>query len=234
MSSAATRLALTDPGQGNRLAQEAREDLRSRLRSAAREAPRCLLIDVEAAAWHQGPEFPPSANDGSAVTQAAVAEGFQALIDQLFAFPAPVVLTLDGPVSGFGLALALAADLRFATPRATFSLGTPASAAALLGGTSWLLTHAVGAATFAHLAWTGSALDADTAAARGLLSSVSPDAGAEAEALAESLAALPAATTSAVKRALTSRRRPDLAATLDYESWLVTVAARGDGTAPER
>jgi 2-(1,2-epoxy-1,2-dihydrophenyl)acetyl-CoA isomerase len=230
MSSTVTSIALADPGEGHRLSHQACEELRSRLRTAAREAPGCLLIDVEAAAWHQGPEFPPPGLDGgSDVSQAAVAGNFHALIEQLFSFAAPVLVTLDGPVSGFGLALALAADLRFATPRATFSLGSPASAAALLGGTSWLLTRAVGSATFAHLVWTGTALEADAARERGLLSSVSPAAGTEARALAERLAALPAVTTSAIKRALTSRQRPDLAAALDYESWLVGVATSQDG-----
>ena len=233
MSSAVTRLELTDPGEGRRLSQEACEDLRGQLRTAARSAPRCLAIDVEGAAWHQYPDLASAGLDGGrAAVQTAVAGNFHALIEQLFAFPAPVVVTVDGPVSGFGLGLALAADLRFATPRASFSIGSPAGAAALLGGTSWLMTRAAGAATFAHLAWTGATLDAETARDRGLISSVSPEAGAQAQELAQSLAALPAATTSALKRALTSRQRPDLAATLDYESWLVAVAT--DGAGPEQ
>ncbi len=227
MSSAVTVIELTEPPEGRRLDRAARDDLRTRLRSVAREKPGCLVITVAGACWHQAPEL--GTTDPAEFHQSAVATSFSALSEQVFQLPFPVVVSLDGPVSGFGVALALAADVRFAGPRATLSFGGPASAAALLGGAGWLVTRAVGAATFSDLAWTGMVLDAEAAARRGLVTTVTPHPEEAARELAETLAAVPAATTSALKRGLTSRQRPDLAAALDYESWLVGVATGGVG-----
>jgi len=220
-----TTIELAKPPDGRPLDRAARENLRSRLRSVTREKPGCLVIAVEGECWHQAPEL--GTTDRTEFSQPAVAAHFSALSEQLFQLPFPVVVALDGPVSGFGLALALAADVRLAGPRATFSFGGPASAAALLGGAGWLMTRAVGAAMFSDLAWTGMVLDAEAAARRGLVTRVTPEPLDAARELAETLAAVPAATSSALKRGLTNRQRPDLAAALDYESWLVGVATAG-------
>lgn len=227
MSAAVALIELAEPPEGRRLDRAARDDLRSRLRSAAREKPGCLVITVEGACWHQAPEL--GTTDPAEFSQPVVAASFSALSEQLFQLPFPVVVAVDGPVSGFGFALSLAADLRVAGPRSTFSFGGPASAAALLGGAGWLVTRAVGAAAFSDLAWTGTVLDAEAAAGRGLVTTVTPQPGAAARELAETLAAVPAATSSALKRGLTNRQRPDLAAALDYESWLVGVATAAPG-----
>jgi enoyl-CoA hydratase/carnithine racemase len=227
MSSPVTHVQLADPGPGRRLDRAARDELRTSLRSAAREKPGSLVITVEGGCWDQAPEI--DSTDPAEFAQASVSASFSALTEQLFQFPCPVLVALDGPVSGFGLTLCLAADVRFVTPATTFSMGGPANAAALLGGAGWLVTRAVGAATFADLAWTGATLDAETAALRGLVSGVSPRPEAAIDELTGMLSALPAGTTSALKRATTARLRPDLSAALDYESWLVGVAT---GSAP--
>jgi 2-(1,2-epoxy-1,2-dihydrophenyl)acetyl-CoA isomerase len=228
VSSPVVLIEQAETPEGRRLDRAARDDLRSRLRSAARGKPGCLVISVEGASWHQAPDF--GTTDPTEFRQPEVAASFSALSEQLFQLPIPVVVVVDGPVSGFGLALSLAADVRLASPRATFSFGGPASAAALLGGAGWLTTRAVGAAVFSDLAWTGTVLDAEAAARRGLITGVTPHPGEAARELAEALAAVPAATSSALKRALTSRQRPELAAALDYESWLVGVATTAPAT----
>jgi 2-(1,2-epoxy-1,2-dihydrophenyl)acetyl-CoA isomerase len=223
-----TVVDLAEPPEGRRLDRAARDDLRSRLRSVTKEKPGCLVIGVEGACWHQAPEV--GTSDPAEFRQPSAAASFSALSEQLFHLPFPVVVALDGPVSGFGVALALAADVRFAGPGTTLSFGGPASAAALLGGAGWLVTRAVGAATFSDLAWTGMVLDAEASVRRGLITSVTPHPRDAARELAERLAAVPAPTTSALKRGLTNRQRPDLAAALDYDSWLVGVATAGPAT----
>ncbi|QRP43148.1 enoyl-CoA hydratase-related protein [Amycolatopsis sp. FDAARGOS 1241] len=208
-----------DPGAGRRLGEDVRTALAKEIRAWRRAAPGAVLLRVLGDAWHHAPEV------GSApLDRDRVAAGYQALVKDLFGLACPVVAALDGEVSGFGLALALAADVRLATARTTLAVGD-LKAAALLGGTGWLLGRAAGTGTFAQLAWTGETLPAGEAARRGLLS---PGDGDAARALADRLAADPAGS-SALKRALSTRQRGELETVLAYESWLADVAAGGAG-----
>lgn len=213
-----------DPGPGRRLDADARSRLRRDLRAADRSGSACVLVTVEGGAWDHAPEVGRDGTDGLA--QEVVADQYQALVTQLFGLAVPVVVGLDGAVSGFGLALALAADVRVGTPATTVSLGAPRHAASLLGGATWLLERASGSGTLASLAWTGDHLTADVAVQRGLLARVSDDPAA-ARAVAVDLAGAPRPALSAVKRAINSSRRPELEEVLGYQSWLAGVAAAG-------
>lgn len=213
-------IVVDDAGAGGRLDTAARSALRDALRGAAKDGATCVLLTVRDGAWDHAPEMASSASPQ--VGQLAATE-FAALVRQLFSTSVPVVVDLDGPVSGFGMALALAADLRVARERTTFALGDPAAAGSLLGGATWLLDRACGSALLTHLAWTGAALSAQLAKEHGLVSVVSDD-GSAARALAERLSRVPVPAASALKRALTSRQRSDLDVCLDYESWLPAIA----------
>ena len=133
---------------------------------------------MHADAWHHAPEVASARLDRDRVDA-----GYQLLVKDLFGLVCPVVVALDGRVSGFGLALALAADVRVATGRTTLAVGD-LDAAALLGGTGWLLGRASGTETFAQLAWTGETLSAEEGFRRGL---VSPGDAEAARALAQRL-----------------------------------------------
>jgi enoyl-CoA hydratase len=211
-------LPIADPGPGSRLGAAEREHLRSRLDAAARGSAACLLLQVQGEAWDQSPS-----TDDAPWTQPVV-DDVAGLVRSLFSVGRPVVVSLDGAVSGLGLALALAADLRVCSPATTFGLGAPGTATALLGGTSWLLEHAIGRAPLQHLAWTGSLLPAEDALRCALVSEIATDPAASGRATADRLAQVPEHAASALKRALTSRHRPDLDVTLDYESWLPAIA----------
>lgn len=215
-------IVVHDFGPGTRLGTQARDALRAELKSTRGQEPGCVLVTVEESAWDHAPEVT-SYRPGD-WAQAEVADQFQALAGQLYGLGRPVVAVLDGPVSGFGLALAMAADLRVATARTTFSMGRPETAATLLGGSSWLLTGALGTATVAHLAWTGDVLTSEECRYRGLLSEVLDDTS-QARLLAGRLASLPTGSSSALKRALKSRQRGDLEASMDYDSWLAGISA---------
>jgi 2-(1,2-epoxy-1,2-dihydrophenyl)acetyl-CoA isomerase len=217
MSDVAT-LDLDDPGTGKRLGKDARATLAQEIRGWRRSAPGAVLLQVRGDAWHQAPALHNAAMDRDHVDTE-----YQTLVKALFGLTCPVVISLNGHVSGFGLALAFAADVRLATPRTTVSVGD-VKAAALLGGASWLVARVAGAGTFAQLAWTGATMSADEADRHGLLTcTTDPDA---AQALVERLAADPTGS-SALKRALTSRQRAELEVVLDYESWLADIAAGG-------
>lgn len=218
-------ILLADPGPGSRLGAAERETLRAALKAAVHDSAACLLLHVESGAWDQ------SRSPHVEQWTQPVTEDVAGLVRALFSAAPPVVVSLDGAVSGLGLALALAADLRVCSPETTFGLGAPENATALLGGASWLLEHALGRAPLQHLAWTGSVLSAEDALRCALVSDLAADPAASARATAERLARVPEQAASALKRALTSRHRTDLDMTLDYESWLPEIALAPVGSA---
>ena len=89
--------------------------------------------------------------------------------------PFPVIAAIQGPAIGGGLALALAADIRLASPAATFSaafLKVGLSVGEL--GTSYNLTRLVGPGRAAEIGYTGRIVEAEEAARIGLVNRVIP------------------------------------------------------------
>jgi enoyl-CoA hydratase/carnithine racemase len=87
----------------------------------------------------------------------------------------PVIAAVNGAVAGGGLALALAADIRIASPAAKFNAAfvrIGLSAGDL--GTSWLLPRLIGPALAAEIAYTGRFVEATEAMRIGLVNQVVP------------------------------------------------------------
>lgn len=95
------------------------------------------------------------------------------LILELRALPQPVIAAVNGPAAGFGLALALASDIRYAAREAVFR-----AAFINIGvsncdmGTSWLLPRLIGASRAHELMLTGRRVEAEEASAIGLVADV--------------------------------------------------------------
>lgn len=96
------------------------------------------------------------------------------LFDALEAHPWPTVAAVDGPALGGGCELALACDLRLATPRARFAQPEPALGIVAGAGANWRLPLTVGLPTARRMLYTGEVLDADAALAAGLVDAVHP------------------------------------------------------------
>ena len=98
------------------------------------------------------------------------------LILRLRATPQPVIAAVNGPAAGFGLALALASDIRYAARTAVFR-------AAFLNigvsncdmATSWLLPRLIGASRSHELMLTARRVDAEEAERIGLVADVVED-----------------------------------------------------------
>ena len=98
------------------------------------------------------------------------------LILKLRATPQPVIAAVNGPAAGFGLALALASDIRYAARTAVFR-----AAFVNIGlsncdmSTSWLLPRLIGASRSHELMLTGRRVDAAEADRIGLVADVVED-----------------------------------------------------------
>jgi len=207
-------LQCPDPGRSGRLVGDARSELAGALRGWQRNAPAALLVEVAGDAWAHVP-----GEDAGLCDHAAISRAY-ALVTALYGLACPVVVSVDGAVSGLGCALLLAADVRFGTQRAAVSAGD-GPAAALLAGAGRL--GPASAVAIDRLCWNADTLAGPAAVAAGLLTTAgSLD---EARARATRLAA-DGVGWSAVKRAHRSRARPALETALRYESWLLDIVLR--------
>src|SRR4051794_27981776 len=117
----------------------------------------------------------PPGNDGSdeARDHLGVQTHLSRLILRVRHLPQPVIAAVNGAAAGFGFALALVSDIRFAAPEAVFR-----AAFINMGlsncdmGTSWLLPRLVGVARSHELMLTGRRFGADEALAMGLVTEV--------------------------------------------------------------
>src|SRR2546422_3151687 len=114
-------------------------------------------------------------NDGSDEPRDRLAnqQHMSTLVLALRALPQPVIAAVNGPAAGFGLALALACDIRYAASSAIFR-----AAFINIGvsncdmGTSWLLPRLIGASRSHELMLTGRRVGAAEALRVGLVADV--------------------------------------------------------------
>ena len=100
-------------------------------------------------------------------------EHMSRLILKLRETPQPVIAAVNGPAAGFGLALALGSDIRYASPEAVFRavyLNVGVSNCDM--GTSWLLPRLIGASRAHELMLTGRRVRAEEAERIGLVADV--------------------------------------------------------------
>jgi enoyl-CoA hydratase len=90
----------------------------------------------------------------------------------LNALPKPVICALNGAVTGGGLALALAADIRIASEGATFSFPETAMGRVPMAGATQRLARLVGRGAALEMVLSGETLDAAGALRIGLVSEV--------------------------------------------------------------
>ena len=116
-------------------------------------------------------------NDGSDPPRDRLAnqEHMSRLVLGLRDVPQPIIAAVNGPAAGFGLALALGCDIRFAAGDAVFRVAFSNIGVSNCDmGTSWLLPRLIGASRAHELMLTGRRFGADEALAIGLVADVVP------------------------------------------------------------
>ena len=130
----------------------------------------------------------------------------------------PVIAAVNGPAVGAGLCLALACDLRYGSPSATFS--APFTQLGAHGGmaVSWLLPETVGMPRAREMLYTGRVVAAEEALAWGLVSEVAGDVVGRALEVAECVARAAPIATRLTKAGLGHGSRSGFEVALQWEA----------------
>lgn len=141
----------------------------------------------------------------------------------------PLVTAINGPVAGGGLGLALLGDVALAARSAHFTMAYTALGLTPDGGSTWLLPRLVGLRRAQEMALLNTRLDAEQAAAWGLISRVVEDAAlpAEADALARRLAAGPTAALGRTRALLASSLGAGFETQMEMEARAIADTSRG-------
>jgi len=222
------RLTLNRPDQLNAMSAELCEALHVALGEAARDrscraivltgAGRGFCAGVDLRGYGAAP-----GNDGSDEGRDRLGnqEHMSRLILKLRATPQPIIAAVNGPAAGFGLALALGSDIRFAAETAVFRVAFINIGASNCDmAVSWLLPRLVGASRAHELMLTGRRFDAPEAERIGLVAATVPDNELERRALeaAEQIAALAPWAVRLTKQGMwTALEMPSEQAAVEYE-----------------
>jgi enoyl-CoA hydratase len=172
-------------------------------------------------------------NDGSDAARDRLGnqEHMSRLILRLRDTPQPIIAAVNGPAAGFGLALALGCDLRFAARSAVFraafiNIGVSNCDMAV----SWLLPRLIGASRSHELMLTGCRVDGEEAEAIGLVADTVEDEGLRDRALraAEQIAELAPWGVRLTKQGMwTALELPSERAAVEYEDRQQIMATHG-------
>src|SRR3984893_7375378 len=174
------QLTLNRPDQLNAMTAELCEELHEQLgRIATDRSCRAVILTGAGRGFCAGLDLhgygAAPQNDGSDEPRDRLAnqEHMSRLILELRALPQPIIAAVNGPAAGFGLALALGCDIRYASPDAVFraafiNIGVSNCDMAI----SWLLPRLIGASRSHELMLTGRRVDAEEALRIGLVAGV--------------------------------------------------------------
>jgi len=177
------QLTLNRPEQLNAMTAELCEELHGEVqRIASDRACRAVILTGAGRGFCAGLDLrgygAAPGNDGSDEPRDRLAnqEHMSTLVLSLRALPQPVIAAVNGPAAGFGMALALASDIRYASAEAVFRVAFINIGVSNCDmGTSWLLPRLIGASRANELMLTGRRLDAQEALAIGLVADVVQD-----------------------------------------------------------
>ena len=174
------QLTLNRPEQLNAMTAELCEALHAEVRAiAADRACRAVIITGAGRGFCAGLDLrgygAAPGNDGSDEPRDRLInqQHMSTLVLALRALPQPVIAAVNGPAAGFGMALALGSDIRYASTEAVFRVAFINIGVSNCDmGTSWLLPRLIGASRAHELMLTGRRVGAQEALAIGLVADV--------------------------------------------------------------
>ncbi len=144
---------------------------------------------------------------------------YEFLLTRLHSMPKPTIAAMNGVAAGIGASLALACDLRYAVPQASFIEAFVKIGLTVDGGATWLLPRLVGSGRALEMMYTGDPLGAEEAERLGVVNRVVQPEELEpvVRALAERLAAGPAHALAAIKRSVDHATHSTLEEAMEFE-----------------
>jgi len=160
---------------------------------------------------------------------AALAEAFHEMITAIVTCAVPVVAAVRGWAAGAGMSVVCAVDIAVAGRSTRLRPAYPGIGFSPDGGLSWTLPRVVGAGHARRILLTDEVLDAETAAALGVVAAVVDDADvlAEAERLAARLADGPTVAFGRIKALLAASAEATLSEQLAAEARAIGASADG-------
>jgi 2-(1,2-epoxy-1,2-dihydrophenyl)acetyl-CoA isomerase len=225
---AVATVTINRPAARNALTAEAKVDLLAALEAASADPEvRAVVLTGAGGAFCAGQDLREHADllgAGAAMALDTVRTHYNPIIEAIALMPKPVVAALPGVAAGAGAGLAFACDFRIAAQRATLLLAFARVGLGADSGTSWTLQRLVGPAKATELLMLAEPVDATTALALGLLTSVVPDEQLPnaAAGLAARLAAGPTQAYAAIKEGLLFAAAHGLSDALEMEAQLQT------------
>lgn len=143
-------------------------------RLAFDEAIRVVIFTGAGRAFSAGADIAHFEQDWQPQTFRAHSRRLAKFFDDLEALEKPVIAAVNGPVTGAGLDLALACDLRFAAPEATFGFRQNAIGLIPAIGGCVRFVRLIGLANAKDLIFTGRMVQADEALRMGLVNRIFP------------------------------------------------------------
>ncbi len=165
-------LTLNRPARRNALDRDTIYALKAALSESARDTgTRLVVLAGAGGAFSSGADLLAAPSQPTTPGEELTEDGFNAVIRMIWNLPKPVIAAVDGVATGYGCSLALAADIRLASPSARFSLIFVKRGLTIDGGASYFLPRLAGLRGM-EMALTGEMVEATEAANMGLVNRV--------------------------------------------------------------
>ena len=221
-------LTLNRPDVLNAVNAQMGRELLQALRDAERAAEvRCVLLAASGRGFCAGADLREQVPGRTSLGD-LLRERYNAIVLRMRTMEKPVIAAINGVAAGAGCNLALAADLRVASERATFIEVFSRVGLIPDSGGTWLLPRLVGMGRALEMMFFADPMDALTAERLGLVNRVVPhdDLMAQTKEWAARLAAGPTRAYGLIKRGVNRALALDLEGALEYEAHLQEVAGR--------
>ncbi|MBA3844158.1 MAG: enoyl-CoA hydratase/isomerase family protein [Actinobacteria bacterium] len=214
-------LTLNDPERRNAIGFDLAAELVDRALSlVADPEARALVVAGAGTAFCAGADLPEVfGNERPTAEMRAVLRAYYECFLSIRALPFPTFAAVHGPAVGAGLNLALACDIRIASPTARFGATFTRIGLHPGGGCSYFLVAAIGRQRALQFLLEGGTMTGSQAVEVGLAASLADDPLTAAVELAQSAAALEPALARDVVRSVEIASSTGFEATLDFESW---------------
>jgi 2-(1,2-epoxy-1,2-dihydrophenyl)acetyl-CoA isomerase len=222
-------VTLNRPDVLNAINDQMLRELFDALRQADREAAvRCVVLTGSGRGFCSGQDLRDRVGTGTPSFRESLGTRYNPVIRQMRTMEKPILAAVNGVAAGAGCSLALAADLRIASDRASFIEVFARIGLVPDSGSTYFLPRLVGLGKALELAYTADAVDAAEALRMGLVNRVVPHDAlfTEVTTLATRLAAGPTRGYGLAKRAINYGLHATLDQALEYEAAVQEIAGR--------